>query len=105
MIFTTYTFVTFFLIIATLYWLIGRKGIQNSMLLVGSYIFYGWITPWFCLLIASSTVVDYFCGRGMETFPKWKNKLLCLSLFSNLGLLGVFKYYNFFVENFLYVFG
>lgn len=104
MIFTSYTYVYFALIVAILYWTVSKKEVQNSILLGASYLFYGWITPWFCFLIASSTIVDYFCGRGMGRFPHWKNRLLFVSLVSNLGLLGVFKYYNFFIENFLFVF-
>ena len=104
MIFTSYTYIYFFLIVGILYWGVRKKEIQNYILLVASYLFYGWITPWFCLLIASSTIVDYFCGRAMGRFPQWKKKLLCVSLICNLGLLGVFKYFNFFIENFLFVF-
>jgi len=104
MIFTSSTYIYFFLIVATLYWGIRKRAVQNCILLVASYLFYGWITPWFCILIAWSTTVDYFCGRAMGRFPQWKKKLLCVSLFSNLGLLGVFKYFNFFLDNFLLAF-
>ena len=104
MIFTSYTFVYFFLIVGALYWSTRRKEFQNILLLISSYIFYGWVTPWFCLLIGTSTIVDYICGRGMEKFPHWKKQILCVSLISNLGLLGVFKYFNFFLDNFILVF-
>ena len=104
MIFTSYIYIYFFLIVGSLYWLIRRKELQNIILLVSSYLFYGWITPWFCLLIATSTIVDYFCARGMKQFPHWKKAILGVSLFINLGMLAVFKYFNFFLDNFLVVF-
>jgi D-alanyl-lipoteichoic acid acyltransferase DltB (MBOAT superfamily) len=100
MIFTSYTYIIFLAAIFILYWISGRKIIQNIILLVGSYIFYGYIHPWFCILIAASTIVDYFCGLGMGRFPDKKKLLLVVSLISNLGMLGVFKYFNFFAANF-----
>jgi len=99
-IFTSYAYILFLTIVFFLYWVSGRKTIQNSILLVGSYIFYGYIHPWFCILIAVSTIVDYLCGLGMGRFPDKKKFLLVISLAANLGMLGVFKYFNFFADNF-----
>ena len=99
MIFTSYTYILFLAAIFFLYWVSGKKTIQNCILLIGSYIFYGYIHPWFCILIAASTIVDYFCGLGMVRFPSKKKLLLTVSLVANLGMLGVFKYFNFFSEN------
>ncbi len=99
MIFTSFTYLHFFLLIFTAYWLVRRLLPQNILLLAGSYLFYGWVTPWFCLLIGFSTVVDYFCGLGMRRNPARKKIFLITSLFSNLGLLGVFKYFNFFADS------
>ena len=100
MVFTSYTYIIFLTAIFILYWVSGRKAIQNVILLAGSYIFYGYIHPWFCILIAASTIVDYFCGLGMGRFPDKKKVLLIVSLVMNLGMLGVFKYFNFFAANF-----
>lgn len=69
------------------------------LLLIGSYVFYGFIHPWFCLLIATSTVIDYFCGLGMVRFPQRRKLMLILSLACNLSMLGFFKYFNFFARN------
>jgi D-alanyl-lipoteichoic acid acyltransferase DltB (MBOAT superfamily) len=69
------------------------------MLLVASYIFYGYIHPWFCFLLAASTIVDYFCGLALVTYPGKRKLFLVTSLVFNLGMLGVFKYFNFFAEN------
>ncbi|MEZ4887247.1 MAG: MBOAT family O-acyltransferase [Chitinophagales bacterium] len=99
MIFTSFTYIYFLTGFFILYWTIRNKTAQNILTLVGSYLFYGWIHPWFCILIASSTLVDYFCGLQMQKHPKKKKLYLYASLWFNLGLLGFFKYFNFFAEN------
>ncbi len=73
--------------------------LQNLMLLVASAVFYGWVHPWFLVLLYFSALLDYGVGRGLETYPAHKRALLGLSLLGNLGMLGTFKYFNFFVEN------
>jgi len=99
MIFTSYDYLLFFVLVFALYWGIPRRSFQNLLLLVSSYLFYGWIHPWFCALIATSTLVDYACGLGMGRSPARKRPWLLLSLIVNLGMLAVFKYFNFFAEN------
>ncbi|MBD3309361.1 MBOAT family protein [candidate division KSB3 bacterium] len=69
-----------------------------------SYFFYGMWNPAFLLLIVTSTLVDYLAARGIETAPHRKKLFLIASLITNLGLLGFFKYYNFFVDTFATVF-
>ncbi|MBP6716606.1 MAG: MBOAT family protein, partial [Acidobacteria bacterium] len=98
MIFHSLTFVAFFLVVVTLYWRLPHRA-QNVLLLVSSYVFYGWVHPWFLTLIFASTVVDFWAGRGMATVPAKKKVYLSLSLVVNLGMLAFFKYYNFFAEN------
>lgn len=98
MIFHSLTFVAFFLAVVTVYWRLPHRA-QNAWLLVTSYVFYGWVHPWFLTLIFASTVVDYWAARGMATAPSRKRILLALSLVVNLGMLGFFKYYNFFAAN------
>ncbi len=102
--FTTFDFVAFFVVVFTSYWLLPRRG-QNVLLLVASYVFYGWIHPWFCGLIAFSSVLDYLCGLGMGRHPDRKQTFLWISLAGNVGMLCVFKYTNFFIENVREVFG
>ena len=65
MIFHSLDFVIFFVATVAIYWLLPRRA-QNLLLLVASYFFYGYVHPWFLILIASSTVIDYFAARGME---------------------------------------
>ena len=97
---TIFDFVYFLVLLYVLYWAIRRKDIQNILLLLASYLFYGWVTPWFCILLASSSVTDYFIGLGMKNYPNRKRQFLIFSLIVNLGFLGFFKYFNFFIENF-----
>ncbi len=99
MIFTDFTFVYFFLIVCVLYWTLTVKTAQNVLLLVASYIFYGWATPWFCLLIGFSTLLNFYCGKAIYDEPSRKNVWLGFSLIGSLGLLAIFKYFNFFLDN------
>ena len=74
--------------------------LQNLWLIVCSYIFYGWWDVRFAGLMATSTLVDYSVGRLMSSVSPAKRKgLMTLSVVVNLGLLGTFKYFNFFVES------
>lgn len=66
--------------------------------LVYSYFFYGMWNPAFLLLIMLSTIVDYWAAWSIEAYPKGKKFFLLASLITNFGLLGFFKYYNFFIE-------
>lgn len=99
MIFHSWTFLFFILLVFPIYWSLN-KTMQNLFLIVVSYIFYCWVHPWFGLLLAGSTLVDYF-----SVWWASKNKIkdrtaLIISLSVNLGMLLIFKYFNFFTENF-----
>jgi D-alanyl-lipoteichoic acid acyltransferase DltB (MBOAT superfamily) len=98
-IFTSWAYVAFLAGVFVLYWACRRRRLQNALLLLGSYVFYGWIHPWFCLLVAASTLVDYACALGMDRHPARRRAFLVASLVFNLGLLGFFKYSGFLAEN------
>ena len=98
MIFHSLDFVVFFVAFTAIYWTLPHRG-QNLLLFAGSYFFYGYVHPWFLILIATSTVIDYCAARGMEAWPRHRRRFLWLSVISNFGMLGFFKYFNFFVEN------
>lgn len=100
MLFTSFDYILFLVLVFSAYWLIRNKTAQNILLLVVSYIFYGYVSPWFCYLLAASTVLDYSCGVGIAAFPRRKKLFIVGTLCGNLGLLAVFKYFNFFVANF-----
>jgi alginate O-acetyltransferase complex protein AlgI len=84
--------------VTLVYWRLGHRA-QNVLLLVASYFFYGYIHPWFLSLIGASTVIDYASARGMERWPERKRTFMAVSIISNFGMLGFFKYFNFFVDN------
>ena len=65
MTFTSFAYFIFFISILIPYWSLGWKK-QNVLLLIGSFVFYGWVTPWFCLLLGTSILVDYFCGLAID---------------------------------------
>ena len=98
MIFHSLEFLLFFLPVLAIYWTLNRK-YQVLFLIAASYFFYGYIHPWFLYLILISTLVDYTCGLAMGRFPDKKQLALSISIFTNLGLLGFFKYFGFFVDN------
>ena len=108
MLFNSLDFVIFLPVVFLLYWFVFNSNIkyQNIFLLVASYVFYGWWDWRFLGLIVLSSIVDYFIGLKMaEEVKVGKRKmLLILSLFVNLGILIYFKYFNFFIESFVYAF-
>jgi D-alanyl-lipoteichoic acid acyltransferase DltB (MBOAT superfamily) len=97
-IFHSLDFVVFFVVVVAVYWRLGHRW-QNVLLLVSSYVFYGYVHPWFLILIASSTVIDYASARGMERWPGRRRVFMGASIVSNFGMLGFFKYFNFFADN------
>ena len=104
MLFNSLDFAIFFPIIFILYWAISRNiTARNILLLVASYVFYGWWDWRFLFLIFISSVVDFIVGKKIyQTENKQKRKqLLLVSLLVNLGFLAYFKYANFFIETFV----
>jgi alginate O-acetyltransferase complex protein AlgI len=96
MLFNSFQYWIFFLIVAVLFYSV-RFRIGKLLLLCASYVFYMWWDPRFILLILTSTVVDYYLGILLEAASgRRKNVLLVVSLVVNLGILGFFKYYDFF---------
>lgn len=100
MLFDTPIYFLFLSVVVLVYWRLGWRR-QNLFLLAGSYFFYGWWDWRFLSLIAISTVVDYHCARYIAASqnPTKRRALLILSLSLNLGFLGFFKYYGFFVTS------
>ena len=108
MLFNSIEFLLFLPIVFVLYWFVFDKKLkyQNLLILVSSYIFYGWWDYRFLSLILLSTIVDYFIGLGISNQASLKNKriLLWCSVLFNLGVLGFFKYYNFFIDSWIDLF-
>ncbi len=108
MLFNSLDFAIFLPVVFVIYWLLPAKEIkkQNLFLVLASYTFYGWWDWRFLSLIFFSTVVDYSIGVGLskQNDPNIRKGLLWLSIGVNLGFLGFFKYYNFFLDNFITAF-
>ncbi|MAX79399.1 MAG: membrane-bound O-acyltransferase family protein [Crocinitomicaceae bacterium] len=104
MLFNSIEFAVFLPLVFGLYWWVFNRNqtLRNAFLLVVSYVFYGWWDWRFLLLIAFSSLVDYSVGLFLSKTENQQQRkiLLGISLFTNLGLLGFFKYYNFFIESF-----
>jgi alginate O-acetyltransferase complex protein AlgI len=104
MLFNSIEFVFFLPLVFALYWFVCGKNLkaQNVLLLFASYFFYGFWDFRFLFLLFFSTFLDYYTGlkmynadaRAAKKFWFW------LSMAANLGFLGFFKYYNFFIESF-----
>jgi len=108
MFFNSIDFAVFLPIVFFLYWFVANKNlkVQNFLIVVASYIFYGWWDWHFLLLILFSTIIDYSVGLKLlsEKNSSKRKLFLLVSIFVNLGFLGFFKYYNFFLDNFVMAF-
>jgi alginate O-acetyltransferase complex protein AlgI len=104
MIFNSLSFAVFLPIVFVLYWFVTKSKLraQNMLLLAASYFFYASWDWRFMFILIGSTLLDYFTGIKIHsaTTPSTKKLWLWLSVSINLGVLGVFKYYDFFVESF-----
>lgn len=108
MLFNSIDFAIFLPIVFILYWFVTNKNLklQNFLIVAASYLFYGWWDWRFLSLILFSTLVDYTVGRQLKNEEKQLKRrvLLWTSILVNLGFLGFFKYYNFFLDNFITAF-
>ena len=108
MLFNSLDFAVFLPIVFVLYWFVTKHNLklQNSLIVAASYVFYGWWDWKFLGLIIFSTLLDYSIGRRLknEENQRIRKALLWTSIIVNLGFLGFFKYYNFFLDNFIAAF-
>jgi alginate O-acetyltransferase complex protein AlgI len=104
MVFSSYLFLFYFLPLALLLYYAAPRRLKHLVLTALSYVFYGWANPLFVFLLLFSTAVDYFCGlaiasareRGSDSAAR---RALIVSICTNVGLLGFFKYFNFGVDS------
>jgi alginate O-acetyltransferase complex protein AlgI len=103
MVFNSYIFIVFFVIVLILFNLPFSWKVRKMILLLASYVFYAAWNPPFILLLWLSTVVDFFVGRALYTQENVNKKrvLLVVSLIGNMGMLCFFKYGGFLLENFV----
>ncbi len=112
MLFNSFEFLVFLPVVFALYWFVfkGRKP-QNLLIVIASYVFYGWWDWKFLYLIAFTSFCSFLSGKFIaknEDNPKKQKWISAANIIVNLSVLGVFKYYNFFAEslaNLLSVFG
>jgi len=107
MLFNSLTYFFFITIVFGLYWSFLKKNFrwQNLFLFAASYCFYGWWDVRFLILIFISSSTDFFLGRAIyhQAEKIKKRHLLWMCMFINLGMLGFFKYFNFFIDSFTYL--
>jgi D-alanyl-lipoteichoic acid acyltransferase DltB (MBOAT superfamily) len=100
MLFHTWTFFVFFLFVYPVYLLVRRNNrLMNLWLMLASYTFYGWWNPWYLLLLFATSAIDYLMVVLMERKQSTRKLWLIISLVSNFGFLGYFKYSGFITEN------
>jgi D-alanyl-lipoteichoic acid acyltransferase DltB (MBOAT superfamily) len=116
MLFNSFTFAIFLPVVFLLYWFVFNRNLrmQNFFVLVASYVFYGWWDWRFLILIAFTTLCSWGSGLLMQLVDnkrfrgrygvKSPKTVLVSNIVLNLGILAVFKYYNFFLENFIFAF-
>lgn len=99
MIFSSVEFFVFLAVLLAVLSVTPRQHWRRDLLLVSSYVFYGWWDWRFCFLILGSTALDYYAGRRIHEAPTktQAKRWLIVSLCANLGMLGFFKYMNFFL--------
>lgn len=116
MLFNSFEFLIFLPIVFLLYWFVFDYAIrkcekqllwQNLFVVVASYIFYGWWDWRFLILIAITTILSFLSGIGIEKAhtQRGKKAVMIANIVVNLGILGVYKYYDFFAEQFAQLFG
>lgn len=103
MLFNSIDFLIFLPIVFLLYWFAFRsKKWKNLLIVIMSYLFYGWWDPRFLLLIACTSLCSFFSGVFIERYekiPRYQNLVNAANIIVNLLILGLFKYYNFFLES------
>lgn len=96
MLFTSIEFFVFLPVVFALYWLLNRHTRwQNLLVVAASYLFYGWWDWRFLLLIAFTSLCSYLSGLIINNH-RWRKTALWGNIIINLGILGLFKYYDFF---------
>ena len=116
MLFNSFEFLIFLPIVFLLYWFVFDYALskckhqlllQNLFVVIASYIFYGWWDWRFLILIAITTILSFLSGIGIEKAPTQRGKkaVMIANIVVNLGILGVYKYYDFFATQFAQLFG
>ena len=116
MLFNSFEYLIFLPIVFLIYWFVFDYALskckhqlllQNLFVVVASYIFYGWWDWRFLILIAITTILSFLSGIGIERAPTQRSKkaVMIANIIVNLGILGVYKYYDFFAREFAELLG
>ena len=99
MLFNSFEFVLFFIVVTSLFYVLPHR-IRWVLLLLASCFFYMFFKPEYILILLFTIIVDYYAGILLETTenPRRKKQYLLMSLVANIGVLAVFKYYNFIIN-------
>ena len=105
MLFNSIEFAIFLPIVFLLYWFVFNRNLklQNLFIVVASYVFYGWWDWRFLVLLAFTSLFSYASGLAIEKYrdtPRKAKTANIMNIVINLVILGIFKYYNFFVTSF-----
>ncbi len=98
MTFAQVEFLAFLAVVLAIYWLLPRRG-QNAWLVLASFVFYGWVHPWFVLLLLYSTALHWCAGYAMAVWPAWRLTFLRLAILGSVLFLGAIKYLDFLIVN------
>ena len=101
MLFNSFEFLLFFPLVCIVYFLLRKRQIQNTFLLIASYYFYMNWKPVYAILILASTIITFFSGCWVEKLTDIRKRkyVLWACLILNLGILFIFKYFNFINES------
>lgn len=99
MLFSSMTFVYFFLPIVLLLYLVTKKELHNPILLAASILFYAWGEPRYLAIMLLTIIINYFGALAIEKHGKYKKPILILTIIANLSFLVYFKYFNFLIDN------
>ena len=101
MVFSNLVFLFLFLPIVLIVYFLAPTRIRNTILLIASLLFYAWGEPKYVLLMLFAVFINYLFGLlvGTSLSDRWRRLVLILSILANLGILGFYKYMNFFVTN------
>ncbi|MEO1267370.1 MAG: MBOAT family protein, partial [Myxococcota bacterium] len=102
MLFNSLEYAVFMAVVFVMFWALARfQAMRLTMLLVASYLFYASWNPSYLMLIVFSSLIDYLLGlrMGSTDDPFERKALLLASVVVNLGVLAIFKYFNFFLTN------
>lgn len=98
MLFNSWIFLIFFITTIAVFFALKRTKFWLVWILLASYFFYGWLNPLYVVLIAYTTLVNYFAGRKIESSVRKKTWLI-IAIINNVFILGIFKYAAFAAEN------